>query len=90
MKFKLIAVLTVAVFASVHLYSQNTYVFFGSFNWHKKAEGLYVYQLNINSGKLTKVTSVKGILNPSYLTLSPDGKYVFACVQKVKPKRPGV
>ncbi|HAY3544420.1 TPA: lactonase family protein [Elizabethkingia anophelis] len=81
MKFKLIAVLTVAVFASVHLYSQNTYVFFGSFNWDKKAEGLYVYQLNINSGKLTKVTSVRGILNPSYLTLSPDGKYVFACTE---------
>ncbi|MCT4329264.1 lactonase family protein [Elizabethkingia anophelis] len=81
MKFKLIAAMTVAVFASAHLYSQNTYVFFGSFNWDKKAEGLYVYQLNINSGKLTKVTSVRGILNPSYLTLSPDGKYVFACTE---------
>jgi uncharacterized protein (DUF2249 family) len=61
MKFKLIAALVVAVFASAHLYSQNTYVFFGSFNWDKNAEGLYVYQLNTNSGKLSKVTSVSGI-----------------------------
>ena len=40
MKFKLIAVLTVAVFASVHLYSQNTYVFLVPSTGIKKAEGL--------------------------------------------------
>ncbi|MCL1666727.1 lactonase family protein [Elizabethkingia ursingii] len=81
MKFKLITALFIAVFASANLYSQNTYVFFGSFNWDKSTEGIYVYQLNTSSGKLSKVTSVRNILNPSYLTLSPDGKYVFACTE---------
>lgn len=81
MKFKLITALFIAVFASAHLYSQNTYVFFGSFNWDKSTEGIYVYQLDTNSGKLSKVTSVRNILNPSYLTLSPNGKYVFACTE---------
>lgn len=65
----------------IHLYSQNTYVFFGSFNHDKATEGLYVYQLDTIKGKLTKVNSLKGILNPSFLTLSPNGKYVFACTE---------
>ncbi|AJW63121.1 6-phosphogluconolactonase [Elizabethkingia miricola] len=81
MKFKLITTLVVTIFASTLLYSQKAYVFFGSFNWDKETEGISVYQLDSNSGKLSKVTGVRGILNPSYLTLSPDGKYVFACTE---------
>lgn len=82
---KKIIALTVAVFASIHLYSQNNYVFFGSFNRDKTTEGIYVYQLDTMSGKLSKITSFKGILNPSYLTLSPNGKYVFACTESKTP-----
>lgn len=69
----------------IHLYSQNTYVFFGSFNRDKTTEGLYVYQLDTLKGKLSKVTSLKGILNPSFLTLSPDGQYIFACTESKTP-----
>lgn len=70
---------------SIHLYSQNTYVFFGSFNRDKTTEGLYVYKLDTIKGKLSKVTSVKGILNPSFITLSTDGQYVFACTESKTP-----
>lgn len=65
----------------VNLYSQNTYAFFGSFNRDKNTEGIFVYKLDTISGKLSKITSFTGILNPSFLTLSPDGKYVFACTE---------
>ena len=40
-----------------------------------------MYQLDTIKGKLSKVTTVKKILNPSYLTLSPNGKYIFACTE---------
>lgn len=63
------------------IYSQNTYVFFGSFNCDKTTEGIYVYQLDTIKGKLSKVSSVKDILNPSFLTLSPDGRYLFSCTE---------
>lgn len=66
-----------AVFIFANVYSQN-YVFFGSYNWDKNAEGIYVYELNNKTGKLTKITSVKDIVNPSYITISPDGKYIYA------------
>lgn len=71
----------ILIFSCFNLYSQNTYVFLGSFNRDKNTDGIYVYQLNTNSGKLIKVTTVKYILNPSFLTLSPNGKYVFACTE---------
>jgi 6-phosphogluconolactonase (cycloisomerase 2 family) len=64
-----------------HVNAQATYVFLGSFNWDKAKEGIYVYQLDTKSGQLTKVTSVTGIYNPSYITLSPNGKYLYACTE---------
>jgi len=66
-----------AVFIFANLYSQQ-YVFFGSYNWDKNSEGIYVYELNNETGKLTKITSVKDIVNPSYITISSDGKYIYA------------
>ncbi|HYH14612.1 MAG TPA: lactonase family protein [Flavisolibacter sp.] len=61
--------------------AQSTFVFFGSFNWDKNKEGIYVYELNTKSGQLTKVSSVTGVHNPSYLTVSPNGRFVYACTE---------
>ena len=72
---KYLKLFTVFIFANVH---SQQYVFFGSYNWDKNSEGIYVYELNNKTGKLTKVTSVKDIVNPSYITISPDGKYIYA------------
>lgn len=82
---KKIITFTIAISAWINLYSQNTYVFFGSFNRDKATKGIYVYQLDTISGNLSKVTTVENILNPSYLTLSPNGKYVFACTESKTP-----
>lgn len=67
-----------ALFIFANLYSQQQFVFFGSYNWEKDSEGIYVYQLDNETGKLTKITSTKGVVNPSYITVSADGKYIYA------------
>ncbi|MBK1897027.1 lactonase family protein [Chryseobacterium paridis] len=85
---KNILALILVILKSGQVYSQSTYVFFGSFNRDKTTEGLYVYRMDTIRGKLTKISSVKGILNPSFLTLSPDGKYLFACTES-KTKNAG-
>lgn len=72
------------------LFAQTSYVFIGSYCEDKTTEGIYVYKLNLNTGALTKITSVKGILNPSYLALSPNGKYVYACTETATPNAGGV
>lgn len=65
--------------------AQHTCVFVGSFNWSKDAEGIYVYELDTAKGTLEKITSYSGTSNPSYLTLSPTGKYVYACTESKTP-----
>lgn len=73
------------LYSFLNVFSQNTYAFFGSYNWDKSTEGIYVYQLNPKNGKLTKVSSVTGILNPSFLTLSSKGDFLYACTESKTP-----
>lgn len=43
-----------------------------------KAEGIYRLQRHPKSGKLIQRSVIGDIINPSYLTFSPDGKYLYA------------
>lgn len=60
-------------------------VFVGSFNWDKNEEGIYIFELDSITGTLTKTSSVKGILNPSFLTLSTNGNFLYACTDSKTP-----
>jgi len=71
--------LLMALFAHLLSYSQNTYLFVGSYNAAKDKDGIYVYRMNMQTGQLTKVCTYSAILNPSYLILSRDGQYIYAC-----------
>ncbi|WP_268847424.1 lactonase family protein [Flavobacterium aestivum] len=73
------------LFISFNFYSQNTYVFVGSYNWNKSKKGIYVFRLDTITGTLKKITTVKNILNPSYLTVSPNGNYIYACTDTKTP-----
>lgn len=80
-----ITFITITFLLTFNLFAQSTYVFLGSYNRDKSAEAIQVYQLDTLSGKLVKVTSVKNIVNPSFLTLSPNGKFVYACTDTKTP-----
>jgi len=84
MKLK-ITFLSFAFLTSFHVFSQNAYVFLGSYNKDKTAESIQVYELDSLNGNLIKITSAKDIINPSYLTVSPNGKYVYACTDTKTP-----
>lgn len=75
----------ITYFACLNLYSQDNYVFFGSYNWDKTTDGIYVYQLDTINGRLKKITTVKNITNPSFLTLSPNGKFLYTCTESKTP-----
>ncbi|WP_406844118.1 lactonase family protein [Flavobacterium soyae] len=80
-----ITFLTTVFLITCNMFSQNTYVFLGSYNRNKTAEAIQIYQLDTLNGKLIKIASVKNIINPSYLTVSPNGKYVYACTDTKTP-----
>jgi 6-phosphogluconolactonase len=65
--------------------AQQCYVFVGSYNKDKTKEGIYVFEMDTISGALTKVSAVDSVLNPAYLTLSPNGKFVYACTDAKTP-----
>ena len=77
--------LVLSLLICTSVFSQNTYVFLGSYNRDKTAESIQVYQLDTLNGQLSKIAFAKDIINPSYLTVSPNGKYVYACTDTKTP-----
>jgi 6-phosphogluconolactonase len=69
----------------MNLQAQKCIVFVGSYNSDKTKEGIYVYQLDTVTGVLSKLSSVRNILNPSFLTLSTNGNYLYACSETQIP-----
>lgn len=63
-------------------------MFFGTYNWSKETPGIHVYE--VKKGKLKKQSSFTGVMNPSFLTLSPDGRFLYACIESKTPGAGGV
>jgi len=42
------------------------------------SEGIYLYRFNLTSGELTHAGTTKGVVNPSFLTLAPNRRYLYA------------
>ena len=42
------------------------------------SEGIYLYRLDTRDGSLKHAGTTKGVVNPSYLTLAPGGRYLYA------------
>lgn len=80
MKHKLILAGLLAMLFS-NIYSQHkpvTYLFVGSYTGGKPDTGIYVYTFNVKSGALKQTGITDHIVNPSFLTLSHDGQYLYA------------
>ncbi|MGH1362770.1 MAG: lactonase family protein [Calditrichia bacterium] len=43
-----------------------------------ESEGIYVYNMNLDSGELSLKHTVSGVENPSYLAIHPDNKMLYA------------
>ena len=69
----------------IGLNAQKSYVFIGSYNANKNTPGIYIYELDTLSGQLKEASVVKDIKNPSFLTLTPNGKFVIACTETQTP-----
>ncbi len=61
---------------SFSCFSQEPYLFIGTYT-SGKSKGIYVYKFNSKTGTFTAVSSTKA-KNPSYLSLSANGKFLYA------------
>lgn len=79
--------LALILFFSTSLNAQKsiTYLFTGTYTDGKPDKGVYIYQFNNKTGDLTLSSNSQNLTNPSYLSLSPDGKYLYACTDTKLP-----
>jgi 6-phosphogluconolactonase len=64
------------LFFSVSVFSQDYYLFIGTYT-SGMSKGIYVYQFNAATGHFKAVSDISS-KNPSYLALSPNGKYLYS------------
>ena len=50
-----------------------TLVYVGTYTRNTALEGVYVYDLDLDSGMLQHLPTATGVENPRYLALCPDG-----------------
>lgn len=48
---------------------------------NRTSEGIYVYEFNSFTGEVKPVSVASGLINPSFLTIAPDGKSVYAVAE---------
>lgn len=67
--------------------SQNYYLAIGTYT-ATGSKGIYIYNFNTNTGKAKWISNTDSCTNPSYLTFSPDGNFIYA-VNETNGNNPG-
>ena len=74
-------------FFAVTVSAQNYYLFVGTYTTGK-SKGIYVFQFNSKTGEVQWVSNTDSSANPSFLSVSPNGKYLYA-VNETGREQPG-
>jgi len=92
MPFKFLVFLALSfVFSSLSGQAPSKILLFvGTYTEGKPGAGIYIYEFNPSTGALVPTGKGKGLTNPSFLTISPDGKFLYACTDTKLPDSGGV
>src|SRR5688572_26143242 len=69
------------------LLAQDHFLFVGTYT-QKGSKGIYVYRFNTESGEATWLSNTDSVVNPSYLAVSSNGKFLYA-VNETGGEKPG-
>ncbi|MEO5995642.1 MAG: lactonase family protein [Chitinophagaceae bacterium] len=75
------------MFISGSVSAQSYYLFVGTYT-NSGSKGIYVYRFNSATGKSEAVSSTEDVVNPSYLAISADKKFLYA-VNETGGAKPG-
>ena len=81
MKFYITIFLAIATCLAFGQDSSKTYLFVGSYTSGEAAEGITVYDFNKDNGELNEIERVDSLINPSFIAISPNGKFLYACTE---------
>ncbi len=82
-----LTILLAFIFLSFWCAAQNFYLFVGTYTG-SGSKGIYVYNFNASTGKVKLISSTDSVVNPSYLTVSHNGNYIYA-VNETNGDHPG-
>ncbi|MDQ6842924.1 MAG: lactonase family protein, partial [Bacteroidota bacterium] len=82
-----ISVLLLCLLFSIACAGQDFYLFTGTYTG-TGSKGIYVYRFNASTGAATLLSHTDSVVNPSYLTVSGNDKYVYA-VNETNGSDPG-
>ena len=66
-----------ALFSVISLHAQQEHLIIGTYTG-TGSKGIYVYKFNAKTGKAEWLNNSDSVTNPSYVTLSPNGKFLYA------------
>src|SRR5687768_5077089 len=66
-----------ALLFSFSAFSQDYYLMIGTYT-NTGSKGIYVYRFNSVTGEVKWVSNTDSASNPSYLAITPNGKFVYA------------
>jgi len=65
--------------------NSKIFLFVGTYTEGKPDLGIYVYEFNSKSGQLKLRSNAENIINPSFLTITPNGQFLYACTDTKLP-----
>lgn len=78
--FKLLVLLLVLSSSCISK-SSKTLLFVGSFTEGKPSAGIQVYDFDTASGELLLLAKADSLINPSFLKIAPDGRFLYAVLE---------
>lgn len=57
---------------------KDSLLYVGTYTNNNRSEGIYLYRINLASGKLEKLSSTPGISNPAFLAIDPAKRFLYA------------
>ncbi len=62
----------------IKLLVKDLLLYVGTYTNKNDSEGIYLYRMNLDSGKLEKLGSTPGISNPAFLAIDPTKRFLYA------------
>jgi 6-phosphogluconolactonase len=78
MKNQFIVMLLIFIFTSVQAQKNNFNLLIGTYTNKCESKGIYVYDFNSKTGDFNFKNATEKVINPSYLTVSKDNKFVYS------------
>ncbi|SJZ48588.1 lactonase family protein [Sediminibacterium ginsengisoli] len=82
------AFLITCVLLTFQANAQQYYLFAGTYTNANESKGIYVYKFDAETGAVTWISNTDSCTNPSYITLSRNGKYLYS-VNETGRDKPG-